>query len=81
MVLPAWTGTGVAALVIERSAESATCVFTVALLLALFGSLLVEATESVSEMVVPAATFVFTFTTKVKFAVVFAAMLAVSVQV
>jgi hypothetical protein len=74
MLLPAATGTGLAALVTERSAESATCTLTVALLFTLFGSL-ADDTESVSVIVVPDATFAFTFTTKVKLAVVFAARL------
>jgi len=66
--------------VIERSAVSATCVLTVTLLLALVGSLVVDETVSVSVMLVPAATFVFTFTTKVKFAVVFATIAEPSVH-
>src|ERR1700690_4117676 len=81
MLLPACTGTGLATFVIERSAESATCTFTVALLFVLVGSPVVEATESVCVMVVPDATFVFTVTTKVKFAVVAEAIVVVSVQV
>src|SRR2546423_12157021 len=81
MLLLACTGTGLAAFVTEISAESATVAFTVTLLLALLGSLVLDETESVCVMVVPAATFVFTFTTKVKFAVVLAAMVVVSVQV
>src|SRR5271168_1674355 len=81
MLLPACTGTGLAVLVIERAAESATNTFTVALLFVLVGSPVVDVTESVWVMVVPDATFVFTFATKVKFAVVAEAMVAVSVQV
>src|SRR6266567_446028 len=81
MLFPACTGTGLAVFVTERSAESATWMFTVALLLPPFGSMVVEETESVCVMVVPDATFVFTFTTKVKFAVVLAAIVVVSVQV
>jgi hypothetical protein len=72
--LPACTGTGLAVFVTDRSAESATCVLTVALLFPPFGSL-ADDTESVSVIVVPDATVAFTFTTKVKFAVVFAARL------
>ena len=45
-VVLASTGTGLAVLVTERSAEPATWMLTVALLLPLFGSLLVEETES-----------------------------------
>ena len=55
--------------------------FTVALLLPLFGSTVVEETESVWLIVDPCATVVFTFTTKVKFAVVPDAIVVVSVQV
>ena len=55
--------------------------FTVTLLLPLFGSMVVDETESVWVIVDPCATVVFTFTTKVKFAVVPAAMIVVSVQV
>jgi hypothetical protein len=73
--LLACTGTGLAASVTERSAESATCTFTVALLFPLLGSL-VDDTESVSVIVVPEATFAATFTPKVKLAVTFAARLA-----
>ena len=64
---------------IERLAESATNTFTVELLLVLVGSPVVDVAESVWVMVVPEATFVFTFTTKVKFAVVADAMVVVSV--
>jgi hypothetical protein len=67
--------------VTERSAEPATWILTVALLLPPFGSPVDEETESVCVMVVPDATLVFTFTTKVKFAVVLAAMVVESVQV
>src|SRR5579863_4435883 len=81
MLLPACTGTGLAVFAIERSAESATSTFTVALLLPLLGSPVVDVTESVWVIVVPDATLVFTFTTKVKFAVVVDAMVVVSVQV
>ena len=76
MAPPASTGTGLAELVTDRSAESATWTLTEALLLARFGSLVVLATEAVSVMVEPEAAVVFTFTTKVKFAVALAARLA-----
>ena len=82
MLFPAWTPCGLAVLVIERSALSPTCVLTLALLLPLFGSPVpAEATEAVSVMVVPDATLVFTLTTKLNVAVVFAAILPVSVHV
>src|SRR5260370_11686871 len=81
MVSPASTGTGLAEFVPDRSEESATCTLTDALLLAEFGSPVVEETESVCVMVVPEATFALTVTTKVKLAVVLAAIAAVSVHV
>src|SRR5437763_14389343 len=81
MLLPAITGTGLPEFVTDKSAESATSKFTVALLFALVGSPVVDVTESVCVIVVPDATLLFTFTTKVKFAVVAAAMVVVSVQV
>src|SRR5260370_28778043 len=81
MLLRARTGTGLAEFVTERSEESATCTLTDALLLAEFGSPVVEETESVCVMVAPEATLAFTVTTKVKFAVVLAAIATVSVQV
>src|SRR5277367_3256008 len=81
MLLPACTGTGFALLVTARSAESATCILTVALLLPPFGSVVVEETESVCVIVVPCATVVPTVTTNVKLAVVLAVIAAVSVQV
>jgi hypothetical protein len=65
----AWTGTGVAEFVTERSAEPATWTLAEALLLRLFGSVVVAPTVAVSLIVEPDATFVFTFTRKVKFAV------------
>jgi hypothetical protein len=80
MLFPACTPCGLAELVMARSAESATCVLTVTLLLALFGSVVVDETVSVCAMFVPEATFVFTFTTKVKLAVVFAAIAEPSVH-
>ena len=72
-MLPASTGTGLAEFVTDKSAESATCTLTVALLLPMFGSPVALLTDAVSVMVVPEATAVFTFTTKVKFAVALAA--------
>ena len=80
MLAPARTGTGLAELVTDRSAKSATCTLTDAVLLPGFGSPVVDDTESVCVMVVPEATFVFTFRTRVKFAVVFAAIVVVSLQ-
>src|SRR3954468_20190923 len=80
MVPAARTGTGVAAFVTERSAVSATNVFTVTLLLAEFGSTVVEETESVCGRVVPFATAAPTLTTKVKFAVAVAFITTVSVH-
>ena len=77
MLAVANTGTGLAVLVTDRSAESDTKVLTVALLFPLFGSIVAEDTESVSVMVVPDATPAFTFTTYVKFAVVVAVRLAI----
>jgi hypothetical protein len=47
MLAPASTGTGLAALVTDKSAESATCTLADALLLPGLGSLVVEETESV----------------------------------
>src|ERR1022692_691156 len=81
MLLPASTGTGLAELVTDRSAESATCTLTEALLLPRFGSLVVLVTEAISVIVEPEATVLFTFSTKLKLAVVFAAIVVVSVQV
>ena len=78
--MPACTGTGLALFVTARSAESATWILTVALLLPPFGSAVVEETESVC-VIVPAAVVVPTVTTNVKFAVVLAAIVVVSVQV
>src|SRR5579863_9589729 len=80
MLVFASTGTGLAEFVTDRSAESATSRFTVALLFALVGSPVVDVTESVWVMVVPDATLLFTFTMKVKFAVVTAVIVVVSVQ-
>jgi hypothetical protein len=81
MLLPACTGTGLGVFVIERFATFATGIPTVTLLFPLFGSLVVEATESVCVIVVPDATPAFTVTTNEKFAVAFAAIVVVSVQV
>lgn len=67
-------------MVTERSAESATYVVALALLLPEFGSCVVEVTESVWVMTVPAATVLLTVTTNVKLAVP-AVIAAVSVQV
>ncbi len=71
MLAAACTGTGLAELVTDRSAESATCTLADAVLLVQLGSLAAQVTESVSVMVEPEATFVATFTTNVKFAVEF----------
>jgi hypothetical protein len=80
MLFPACTGTGPGVFVTDRSAEFPTVILTVALLLPLLGSEVVEATESVCVMIVPDATPALTVTTKLKFAVVVAAMVAVSVH-
>src|SRR5580700_8072653 len=76
MLLPASTGTGLAELVTDRSAESATCTLTVALLFPMFGSPVGLLTDAVSVMVVPEATALLTCTTNVKFAVALAARVA-----
>jgi hypothetical protein len=68
MLLPACTGTGFGVFVIERFAELPTTSVAVALLFPLFGSLVVDATEAVSVIVVPTATLVLTLTTKEKLA-------------
>src|SRR4051794_28794077 len=80
MLLPACTGTGLPEFVTDKSAVSATSRLTVALLFALVGSPVVDVTESVCVMVVPDATLLFTFTMNVKFAVVAAPIVVVSVQ-
>jgi len=80
IVVFACAGTGLGVLVIERSAVPATNVFTAALLLALLGSVVVDATESVWVMVVPDATAAPTVTTKVKEAVVLAGIVAEAVH-
>lgn len=76
----ACTGTGLGLLVTERSAVLATSVFTVTLLLLVFGSAVVEETEAVWVRFVPEDIVDGTVTTKVKFAVVFAPMFVVSVH-
>ena len=81
MLLPACTGTGLPEFVTDKSAESATSRFTVALLFVLVGSPVEDDTESVCVMVVPDATLLFTFTTNVKLAVAAAVIVVVSVQV
>lgn len=78
---PARTGTGFGVFVTDRSAEVPTVTLDDALLLPLLGSAVDDATESVWVIVVPAATPLFTVTTKEKAALVFAAMVVVSVQV
>jgi hypothetical protein len=69
MLLFATTGTGLAVLVTDRSAEPATSTLAEALLLPGFGSL-AEVTVSVCVIVDPGIALVFTFTMNVKFAVV-----------
>src|SRR5579859_2208643 len=81
MLLPACTGTGLPTLVIERSAESATRVFTLALLFPLLGSEVDDETVSVCVIVDPAATVVLTLSTSVKVAEVLAFMFAESAQI
>ena len=69
MVPPASTGTGVAELVTERSAESATATMVETVLLFRLGSTVtLLATEAVSLIKVPMATVGFTCTVKVKVA-------------
>ena len=80
-MFPAWTGIVLAVFVIDRSAESPTAIVAVALLLAQVGSAAAQFTEAVSVIWVPVVTVEFTFTTKVKFALVFGAMVVVSVHV
>jgi hypothetical protein len=80
MVPPACTGNGLATLVIERSDEVATTVVVLALLLVLFGSEVVDATDAVSVMVLPAATVEFTVTVNVIVAVAPEAIVVVSVH-
>ena len=77
MLLPAITGTGLAMFVIERSAELPTSTLAEAVLFPELGSVVGDAlTESVSVMVDPETALAFTFTTKVKVALAFAARLA-----
>ena len=81
MLFPACTGTGLGVFVTETSAVLATGTLTAALLFPLFGSPVDDETESVCVITVPDATFALTFTTNVKFAVVAAAIVVVSVHV
>src|SRR5579871_4261068 len=81
MLLPACTGTGFAEFVTDTSTVLPTGMLTPELLFPLLGSLVDDETDSVCVMTVPVATFEFTFTTNVKFAVVVEAILVVSVQV
>lgn len=76
MLVPAITGTGVAEFVTYKSAESPTTTVAEALLLPPLGSPVVDETVSVCVMIVPDATVLLTVTTKVKFAVVLAASVA-----
>lgn len=75
MLLPACTGTGLATLVTERSAEAATTTLTEAVLLPGLVSVVAEETVAVSVSVDPEVTVVLTVTTKVKVAVPLAARL------
>ena len=68
MLLVASTGTGLAMLVTDKSAELPTKTLAEAVLFAQVGSLAVQETESVWVMVVPDAAFVFTTTANVKLA-------------
>jgi hypothetical protein len=76
MLLLACAGTGLAEFVTDKSAEFPTCTLADALLLTLFGSLVVSTTDAVWVMVEPEATFVLTLRTKLKFAVALSARLA-----
>jgi hypothetical protein len=77
MLLPACTGTGLALLVIDRLAESATWTLTEALLFPRFGSVVtLLATEAVSVMVEAELAVALTATTNVKVAEALAARLA-----
>ena len=80
IVAPAATGTGLGTLVTDKSAVSATTVFTVALLFPEIGSPVVDDTESVCASKVPFATLELTVTMNVKFAVVLAGIAAPSVH-
>jgi len=62
--------------VTDRSAEADTRTLADALLLALFGSLVVVETDAASVIVEPETAVAFTFTTNVKLAVAFAARVA-----
>lgn len=77
MLLPACTGTGLAVLLIERLAESATPTTAVALLLLVLGSVTLLAIEAVSEIVEPAVAVGLTVTTKVTVEEVLIARLAI----
>lgn len=82
MLLPATTGTGLAALVTERSAEPATATLEEALLFPGFASVVDEETEPVWVIVDPAVAVALTLITKVKLAVALAArVLMVQVSV
>ena|ERR1700678_3924161 len=77
MLLPACTGIGLLAFVIDRAADGDTYTLAEALLLLEFESPVTEeATESVCVIVVPDAVLAFTVTTKVKLAVALAASVA-----
>jgi hypothetical protein len=77
MLFPACTGTGLAALLIERLAESATPTVADALLLLVLGSVVtLLATEAVSTMAEPALIVGLTVTKKVKVVEPVAARLA-----
>lgn len=73
---PACTGTGLAVLVNDKSAELPTKTLAEALLFPLLGSLVAEETDAVSVMVEPEAAVVPTATTKVKVVLLLAAKLA-----
>lgn len=77
MLFPACTGTGLALLLIERLAESATPTTAVALLLLVLGSVTLLAIEAVSEIVEPAVAVGLTVTTKVTVEEVLSARLAI----
>ena len=81
MVLPALTGIGAAVFVTDISAEVDTRVLTVAALLPLFESLVLELTVAVSASIVPDAVVEGTVTTKVKGPAVALAARVVAVQV
>src|SRR5713101_1931001 len=68
MLFPAITGSGLSALVIDRSALVPTAMLELALLLAGLGSAVVEATVAVSLMRVPTGVLLFTLTVRTKVA-------------